>query len=657
MENILTQKFSYAEITPYKNYSQIKERKRLNTTFNVDLDKLDDGDESKNDNIDPFNDQTYAEHVVKNKYNESVGITMRFEEKEGKKSTKYFYNDKPIGERLQINYAYKNKQTGFNYIETTKDRHIKSHYGNPFSAITIRLIERSVRRHGNKITIKVYKQVKRRDINWLYFVTNMSVKSITIDLTSGNFVITELLNNGKLKQTQFRKNSFNTLKNILFTNTNLFNTSQDKYLSKKSPVYDDFRKKFNDFDFLISTKRALGLNHEEDYFGYDADSIYSNFIHIFTQLKKIKTPNEYIDLIAKHYPTEKLLKKNERKLIASILDMYGIKSKITIKLLHLYPKLNIPALVYLCKLLGDDYHKYLGNLNLNVFQKNITSSYEDRNFKNNIFNGIQTYNNIQTSDVEKENIVRILNTLSCLTLSGQSNDESFISIRILEHFVDHFDMIKKIKPYNPTIHLKARTLIEFNEEHREFSKIISAIRKGWVLEYTFSDKMVAAIEEPILSLYVDENEQENVITLYPHLLKREDEYQEEGAHMHHCVASYSDKERSVIISLRNEAGDMRVTSEFNTQDGRCIQSRSYCNANPPVQFHHGLLVLKERAELYARLGLLHSIEKRKVPVLINGKPIIADEMKQIRGGENMVYNAQVVVPFRREEDENPFFDF
>ena len=40
----------------------------------------------------------------------------------------------------------------------------------------------------------------------------------------------------------------------------------------------------------------------------------------FVDKKKIKTPNDFVPLIKRYYPTEKFLKKNQRKLMQSILD-------------------------------------------------------------------------------------------------------------------------------------------------------------------------------------------------------------------------------------------------------------------------------------------------------------------------------------------------
>jgi hypothetical protein len=105
---------------------------------------------------------------------------------------------------------------------------------------------------------------------------------------------------------------------------------------------------------------------------------------------------------------------------------------------------------------------------------------------------------------------------------------------------------------------------------------------------------------------------------YPVLLKQEMEYSEEGSHMHHCVASYSNKEISIIVSLRADSviGSERVTNEFDVRDKTCTQSRYFCNQSPPEHFEDALNALKRRIGKYKYP--IKSIEKRVIPLTING---------------------------------------
>jgi hypothetical protein len=99
--------------------------------------------------------------------------------------------------------------------------------------------------------------------------------------------------------------------------------------------------------------------------------------------------------------------------------------------------------------------------------------------------------------------------------------------------------------------------------------------------------------------------------------------------MHHCVATYADKDRSIIISVRTKDEMDRVTCEYNCQDGRLLQARHFCNKQPPADIEHAISDLNKKVQKYARLGLLHASEKIKVPLKINGVEIQKKEPTRI----------------------------
>jgi hypothetical protein len=133
--------------------------------------------------------------------------------------------------------------------------------------------------------------------------------------------------------------------------------------------------------------------------------------------------------------------------------------------------------------------------------------------------------------------------------------------------------------------------------------------------------------------HVDCKELVGEITFYPHILKREEEYDEEGKFMHHCVASYSDKDRSIIISIRTEDKQDRVTCEFDCQTGTLIQAKHFCNRQPPGDMELAIEKLENKTKYYARMGLLHSLEKKKVLIKINGIEIDLENREPRRVGD------------------------
>ncbi len=202
---------------------------------------------------------------------------------------------------------------------------------------------------------------------------------------------------------------------------------------------------------------------------------------------------------------------------------------------------------------------------------------------------------------EKGNLVKVINDMVSFKTFGT----------IPWHmFIDHLSMMDKIRPYDPNLGLRSTTYRTFDEEHTELSKTVTKIRKGYVVSYKFHPLMVKDIETPLglNGEYV------------PYILKDENDYTEEGSFMKHCVGSYYDKDKSIIISIRN--GDDRWTSEFDTKNGNLIQCMGKRNSNPPTHIRE--LVennILKKTRTWSRADKLKCVEKIVTPLKINGKEI------------------------------------
>lgn len=612
MENIITQKFTYATITVYKDYCVLKDKKKSLNSAWVDLDLLDDED------IDFEKTKNRIKFTIDDLRRPTIGRTIDFPEKVGKRKTKFFYGEPGINERSIINYAIRN-------FETRDDRHIKKHYGNPFSEITVVTIERSIRKHGDKVTIKLYRHHSHRAFNNIYFRKTTIVESVTFNIKTGNFTTLSMNKSGKKTTKTFRTNNFNFLENH-FRDGGIL--KMRKCLDDKSVLLREYEETFNNTDFIFEIDKVFNLNQN---FYFNGTWFVQLMLERFVELKKIKVSNNYGPWIKKYYPTEKFLKKNDRKLVASILDMFQIKSKITIKLMHENDKIDISSMARLCYFFGDNFSKYIGSIDSEHFMNSTNENPIEYGHPKFIFAQEFKKDNFEMTNIEKENIVKIINNLNKEIRGYQrilSPKETLVNQRFIGELHDHFNMIKKLRKFIPDLHLKSKNLDDFNKEHLELSKMMKFIKKGYVIEYQFVDKMVDDVESPIkvkINLSEDELKPEWVTPeFYPYILKREEDYDEEGSFMHHCVASYSDKEKSIIISVRTEDKKDRVTCEFDCQTGNLIQARHFCNNKPPADIELAVDQLKEKTKYYARMGLLHSLDKKKVPVKINGVEVIPD---------------------------------
>lgn len=563
MEILFSQRHNIATINPMKDYCPI------------------DGIIEYNAKDDPWSNIT---EII----NQNV-ITLPAKLQKGKRRLRYYYNNKSVDDKVSLYSRTSNNKPFY----TDKDRHIKAHYGNPYSHVEINTYERSITRNGDKITIKKYHQSKTRNINSIYFRKITYIYSVTVNLKTGNFTTVITSKTGRNTGKQFRTNSFQSLEVVL---NQIISSEFVKYESK---IFSDYENN----TYIQEVTKLLNLK---------GGKLYNSIIVKFVELKKIKVPNDYFGLLTTHYPTEKFLKKNDRKLVASVLDAIGIKSKITIKILHDDINTDLGLLYWLCNLLGDEYPKFVNNIDSRLFTKPKSgmSPYVGIHFA-------QVREKIKSLEgKDRESLCFILNDYVKNTDEYEKKYGDYVSL-----IDDHISMMEKIRPYDSNIRINARTWKDFDIEHREFTKIITMIKKGWVTEYVFNDKMIYEIEKPItIELNVGDETTPEIVTetFYPHILKREDDYSEEGTFMHHCVATYSDKDKSIIVSVRTKDGSDRVTCEFTTQTGQMVQARHFCNQQPPEDIMLAIDQLKVKTLKYARLGLLNCLEKKKTQVKING---------------------------------------
>jgi hypothetical protein len=615
-EKLLYQRYSYAKITPYKNYSKIPREVQQNSGAYRHLTY-----------DDPFGTTTSYYDAE-----EGIGLTPTIDN--GKKTnTKYFYWKDDLKNVPVIKYASKHKlDGGMGVFYTTKDRHIKKYYNEPFSDILVVILERSIIRRGDKVTIKSNKYTKHRGFNCKYFKTNSFTTSVTFDMVKGDFLI---VNNHKgasaKKVSQFRKNSFNYLMNLIKSPDGPFRflrnhmNKNNKLYKELFNVFDD--KQFNETLYLVF-KRMISFPTDGTLF---KDLFYDEVMRWFITTKKIKTPNEYKDLILRYYPTEKYLKKNDRKLIAAILDVFQIKSKITIKLLHERPNLDLRSLIKLCYLFGNQYQKYIGSISIDMFSVMSTINDLPSSSLKMMQMMCSDYKNhgYDIDDTEKENLLKVI--------SSEPERGTIINENFIGQVIDHFRMLNRIREYDPNIRMKANTRTKFHSEHMELSKIISQIKKGWVIQYFYPEETIRQIQQPIkVFKSIDMNpdlkglNMDEYITITPFVLTREEEYIEEGKFMHHCVASYAETDTSMIISLRTENEDDRVTCEFKISDGRLVQAKHFSNAQPPKQFEFVIEAVSDLVRIHARFGTLNWLKKDRVPIKINGIEIPTEKREPRR---------------------------
>jgi hypothetical protein len=632
-EILLHQRYSYAKITPYKNYSKFPREVQPHSGIHKQLSYDDD-----------FSTITHYYDAE-----DGIGLTPLLDGTR-KKNTRYFYWKDELKDIPVIKYASKHKlDGGMGVFYTTKDRHIKKYYNEPFSDILVVILERSIIRRGDKVTIKTNKYTKHRGFNCKYFKANKFSTSVTFDIIKGDFLLVTSAGKSKdrkkIKPT-FRKNSFNHLMNFIKSPDGPFRFLRN-HMGKNNGLYKELYYAFDDKQFnqaLYSVfNRMITYPTDGTLF---RDLFYDEVMRWFINTKKIKTPNEYRDLILRYYPTEKYLKKNDRKLVASILDVFQIKSKITIKLLHERPNIDLRSLIKLCYLFGDQYQKYIGSIGFNMFGVMSTINDLPSSSLKMMESTCSDYKNhgYDIDDIEKENLLKVL--------TSEPKNGSIINEGFTGLIVDHFRMLNRIREYDPNIRMKANNITKFHLEHNELSKIISAIKKGWVIQYFYPEETIRQIQQPIKvfkSIKIGHSlmgtDMDDYITITPYVLTREEEYIEEGKFMHHCVASYAETDTSMIVSLRTENQQDRVTCEFKINDGRLVQSRHFSNGVPPKQFEFVIDAVSDLVRIHARFGTLNWLKKERVPIKINGIEIEPEKREPRRLIDILDLDDSLPLPF------------
>jgi hypothetical protein len=246
---------------------------------------------------------------------------------------------------------------------------------------------------------------------------------------------------------------------------------------------------------------------------------------------------------------------------------------------------------------GDDHLRFIGNLDPMFFRRDDKEDQFRTHFP------VEEVKVRSLNDNEKSNLLKLLNEA---TAEFKNDDDKMFHGKIHNKLLllnDHFRMIKFIREYEPDIQLRVTSWKNFDVEHMFLSRLQRQINRGYSIEYKFDPKLIETIESVI---------ETDAGVFYPILLRKDLEYNEEGQHMHHCVGGYSEREDSIIVSLRHvePRGYERVTCEYNTYNKNNVQSRYFCNAEPPEYFNSALKILHNRISTYKES--IKSLEKVKI---------------------------------------------
>ena len=479
-------------------------------------------------------------------------------------------------------------------IVVESDDIIKKLYPDVNEEVSSYIFERVLKIEGDEVIMKWNIFRMHRRLGKRFFSKRFQSQYLKINISNGNFLTVNSSGSSKKRRNAvIRVNSFSQLQRFY---EGPYFTFQKTFLENlRNYVCSDGGAHYFDNSSDSGVVTTLTKNYPEF-------NTIGGVMDFFTEKKKLKTPDFYYNyFLTSYYPTEKFLKKNDRKLIDSVLDRFGVKSKYSIRLVHkLHGKIKLYEFIMLYKILGGSSN--MANLNDNIFHSNNgLSDYRVLEFRvDNKDKHRGAPHNFELKENEKSNLIKVINS----STEKQCGD-------LLSHLIrDHLGMIKNIRKYDPSVSINATTFRGFMSEHAVLSRLNSEIEKGYELCYEYDEMMLFDIEKPITH---------DGITFYPHVLKNEGDYREEGRVMHHCVYTYLEQKKSIIISVRNKDGSDRVTCEFTTDKGELIQAKHFNNRQPPEEFDKVIYMdLVMKCHLWAKKGKLKRFNEFKKPLTING---------------------------------------
>ena len=408
-------------------------------------------------------------------------------------------------------------------------------------------------KNEDKIKVSIFNFTKSRVVGYRYFKKESNDMHITFNIKTNNFYITTSTFSNRRRYTFTSKNDFSKIntkiKSLKFQN----NLSALKGVRLNSSLNKIKTNTINVTPLLTALYDELGLGNttnsfKKNIFVGDQSEILGNIImEWFVKVRSIKVPNDYQYYLINHYPGIKILKKNNMNLLQSILKENGLNGKFYNRLLNLNPKCNITDLTHLRDYLGDDNIKQI-KPNILIKSNNFTDNKWVSYAKTLKLEG-------ELNKHEKKNIINIYNTsLDCDRIKWFINE-----------LYDHISMREKLKSYDVVKKIKAKTILDFEQEHIEWASLINQLERNKEVSYIYPSKFLEHIEKPII---VDDTK------YFVKVLDNDFEYFNEGEIQHHCVRTYLDRYDSIIISVRKDYPNNtnRMTCEFKMNNSKQIKS-------------------------------------------------------------------------------------
>lgn len=484
--------------------------------------------------------------------------------------------------------------------------------------------------------ITTYQTRKMRLCGYKYFKTTKIIASYILNKNTGDVYFRVAKFNNRVWSTKLVKNSMIDLierfgNNILIPT----NICHHKTFLEETPdliplVNNDktsqiiltnqhiakicFILNVNVLDFF-PTQKPYDAITKDRYSARASDLLSMVIVKWFLKNKKIKHPDNPFLLLKSCYPKIKQLRKNNMNLAHAVLDLLGMKTKVTNKILNRKPEFSCFNLAIWYHLFG---HNYFSQINVDViFYKEtfyrIVDVFEQLNIQIHGHKDLTDKRNWKIignilSDREKLQFLRILQSIDSKT--------DICGVIQLGDILEHISIKNQLLAFNCVLKVKAKTYEEFVAEHDSWSKILNKYQKDKQKNYVYMDSFLSVVEESIVVTQIFGGD----VVYYPIILKNSYEYNSESEIQKHCVRGYIENHNSIIISIRENSpfSVERITCEYryNSNDKKFmqIQKRGKCNSPVDEKYVEVLDELETRMNSFAKK---HSYENPKIELTYN----------------------------------------
>ena len=422
------------------------------------------------------------------------------------------------GEVVDIFGDISKRKEMFKYdsFDETKECFLEN-YGNPFCDITESIALIVVEKYDDKISTKIFSTYRNRRVGKSWFKVTKNMSYVTVNTKTGD-VYYGGIDNYNLKRKcrkRIRRNYFST--NTIYGMMHQID-SMSKYVIKENiteEVFSIFTSQFS------KTNDLENLSFDDRLFKFYLDK------------RNVKIPNNFYIFKTSWVGKEikKILKKNDNRMIDTIMEYYKFSGKKIKSALHICENFNFHLYLQAKELFGDDWLNQDNQLILACLNSN-----------QNVYDVPKDF----LRQISKEELKRFFKLFKSMVVNNTINSQTLY---------DHIKFYCQLKRLGE-IDLKWLSNNDdlFLKEHLEWTQKLDHYRNG-TYERIYPEYSYDIIEQPII---------DGSDVYYPKLLNDSVNYNEESIKQSNCVKTYITRPASIIVSLRkqNIESNERATIEY-----------------------------------------------------------------------------------------------